>query len=293
MAVQTLAVRSPARPGLAGVLHRLNLLLPGPALALIGAVFLIPIGLLMYLSVTDPEPGLGNYTAIASDGVSITVLVRTLRMAVVVTLMTVLLSYPYAYVMTLVGSRLRTVMFMIVLMPFWTSLMARTFAWVVLMQKDGPLDSVYGLFGSGRLLGSTTGVTIAMTQVLLPFMTLPLYASLSGIDRRLTQAALGLGARPVVAFLRVYFPLSLPGIAAGAALVFILALGFYVTPALLGSPQESMVSQLMASRVQDLVQFGAGGALGTIVLVVTLVLLALVSRLAKGNSALSNGMGNK
>jgi putative spermidine/putrescine transport system permease protein len=186
-------------------------------------------------------------------------------------------------------------MFMIVLMPFWTSLMARTFAWVVLMQKDGPLDSIYAVFGlgSGRLLGSTTGVTIAMTQVLLPFMTLPLYASLNGIDRRLTQAALGLGARPVVAFLRVYFPLSLPGIAAGAALVFILALGFYVTPALLGSPQESMVSQLMASRVQDLVQFGAGGALGTIVLVVTLVLLALVSRLAKGNSALSNGMGNK
>ncbi|HEY0484811.1 MAG TPA: ABC transporter permease [Mycobacteriales bacterium] len=288
-------MRSPARRGPAGVLRRLTVLLPAPALALVAAVFLVPIGLLMYLSVTDPTPGLHNYTAIASDGVSITVLLRTLRMAAIVTLATVLLSYPYAYVMTLAKPRMRTVMFAIVLMPFWTSLMARTFAWVVLLQNDGPLDKLLGFFGlaSGGLLGTSTGVTIAMTQVLLPFMALPLYASLRGIDRRLTQAALGLGARPVVAFLRVYFPLSLPGIAAGAALVFILALGFYVTPALLGSPQESMVSQLMASRIQELVQFGAGGALGTIVLVVTLVLLALVSRLARRSSALSNGMGNK
>jgi putative spermidine/putrescine transport system permease protein len=144
-----------------------------------------------------------------------------------------------------------------------------------------------------KLLGTATGVTLAMTQVLLPFMTLPLYATLRGIDRRLLDAALGLGARPVVAFVKVYLPLSLPGLVAGAAMVYILSLGFYVTPALVGSPGQSMMSQLIATRVQELLQFGGAGALSAVMLVVTLVLLAVVSRVAGFSRALSRLEGDR
>lgn len=270
-------------------------LMLGPASLLVLAAFIYPIGLLVYLSLTDPRAGFGNYVALFTDGISVTVLLRTLRVAAVVTVVTLVLAYPYAYTMTAVGRRTRTLLLALVLLPFWTSLMARTFAWVVLFQDGGPIDGVLGVFGLGpaHLLGTSTGVTIAMTQVLLPFMTLPLYANLSGIDRRFVDAARGLGASPVVAFLRVYLPLSVPGVLGGAAMVFILSLGFYVTPALLGSPGESMISQLMASRIQETLQFGAGGALGVIVLVATLLLLAVVARFTSLSGVLARTGGGK
>jgi putative spermidine/putrescine transport system permease protein len=128
-----------------------------------------------------------------------------------------------------------------------------------------------------------------MTQILLPFMVLPLYSTMQGIDRRLLQAAEGLGARPLTAFLRVYVPLSLPGVTAGVTLVFILALGFYVTPALLGSPQNALLSQLVVQQVSQLLNFGGGGAMAAILLVATLVLFALVSRVIRPGRAFGAG----
>jgi putative spermidine/putrescine transport system permease protein len=266
-----------------------------PAALLVLVAFVYPIALLLYLSLTDPKVGLDNYLALLQDGVSVTVLLRTLRVAAVVTVVTLVLAYPYAYTMTAVGRRTRTVLLTLVLLPFWTSLMARTFAWVVLFQDRGPIDRLFALFGLGpaHLLGTSTGVAISMAQVLLPFKTLPLYASLDGIDRRLVDAALGLGARPVVAFLRVYLPLSVPGVLGGALMVFVLSLGFYVTPALLGSPGESMISQLMATRIQEVLQFGAGGALGVIVLLTTLVLLAVVARFTSLSGVLARTGGGR
>lgn len=261
--------------------------LPVPALLVVGASFLVPVGVLLHLSLTEPTTGLDNYFSALGDQTTRTILFRTVRMAVLVTLLCLLVAYPYAYTMTVCRRWVRVLMIAVVLMPFWTSLMARTFAWVVLLGDTGPINRLLGLFGVGpvSILGTTTAVTIGTAQVLLPFLVLPLYANLKGIDRRLVRAAVGLGARPVVAFLRVYLPLSVPGILAGSSVVFVLALGFYVTPALLGSPRQWMVSQLIASRVQNLLQFGMGGALAVLVLVLTLGLLALTARAARSSVA--------
>lgn len=263
-------------------------LLVVPAICLLATVFAYPVAALIWLSFADPSLGLENYHRLLTDGVSLLVLLRTLRMATIVTLVTLLLAYPYAYLMTLVGRRARSVMVALVLLPFWTSLMARTFAWIVLLQDNGPINDLLAMVGLGplELAGTEAGVTIGMTQVLLPFMTLPLYGTLRTIDRRLLDAAIGLGARPLTAFRRVYLPLSMPGVVAGAMMVYILALGFYVTPAMLGSPSESMISQLMTVRITQLLDFGAGGALATVLFLLTLLLLALVSRFLSPSAAL-------
>lgn len=262
-------------------------LLALPAVVVLAVFFLVPAARLAWLSVSTPELGFGNYTGLASDGVVVTVVLRTLGMAAVVTVLCVLCAYPYAYLMTIVGTRWRAVLVALVLLPFWTSLMARTFAWVVLLQDSGPVNGLLSAIGLGpvRLLGTTAGVSIAMAQVMLPFMVLPVYAAMRGIDRRLVDAAMGLGARPVVAFLRIYLPLSLRGVAAGATLVLVLSLGFYVTPALVGSPQQSMLAQLISVQVNQLVAFGAAGALAVTLLVVTLVLVAAVQRVTRTGGA--------
>src|SRR5690606_31109108 len=136
------------------------------------------------------------------------------------------------------------------------------------LQRNGPVHSFFELFGLDVVLyGSVGGVAVAMSQVLLPFMVLPLYASLGAIDRRLLLAAQGLGSPPIVAFWRVYWPLSRGGVIAGLILVFTLSLGFYVTPALLGSPQQSLIAQLLAQRTMQLLDFEGAGALGIVVLV--------------------------
>lgn len=262
---------------------RRTALLVVPAALFVALFFLVPMARLGWQSLTTPHSGLGNYGAVFSDGVSLTIIGRTLRMALIVTLVSLLCAYPYAYVMTIVSARWRTIMLAVVLMPFWTSLMARNFAWIVLFQDGGPVRAFLDLIGLDGLrpLGTATGVTIAMAQVMLPFMVLPLYANLKGIDRRLISAALSLGARPVVVFCRVYLPLSVQGIVAGTTMVAILSLGFYVTPALVGSPQQSMVAQLIASKVQQVLDFGGGGALSFVLLAVAVVLLMLVGRIVR------------
>lgn len=256
-------------------------LLVVPAAVFVALVFLVPMIRLGWLSVTSPAPGAGNYAKIFSDGISVPIIGRTLRMAVTVTVVTLMCGYPYAYLMTVVSARWRAVLLAVVLMPFWTSLMARNFAWVVLFQENGPLHS--------GLLGTATAVTIAMAQVMLPFMVLPLYSNLKSIDRRLLSAAQSLGARPIVAFCRVYVPLSLPGVAAGMTMVAILSLGFYVTPALVGSPQQSMIAQLIASKVQQVLDFGGGGALSFVLLAVAIVLLVLVGRVTRPTTLVAGG----
>ncbi|MHA6628022.1 ABC transporter permease [Pseudonocardia sichuanensis] len=263
------------------------LLLALPAVVVLAVFFVVPAARLAWLSVSEPALGFGNYTGMASDGVVVTVVLRTLGMAAVVTVLCVLCAYPYAYLMTIVGPRWRAVLTALVLLPFWTSLMARTFAWVVLLQDTGLVNGLLAAVGLGpaRLLGTTAGVSVAMAQVMLPFMVLPVYSAMRGIDRRLVDAAMGLGATPFAAFLRVYLPLSLRGVAAGATLVMVLSLGFYVTPSLVGSPQQSMLAQLISVQVNQLVDFGAAGALAVTLLVVTLVLVAGVQRLTRTGGA--------
>jgi putative spermidine/putrescine transport system permease protein len=270
-----------------------NWLLLVPALALLTGILLVPLGqsLLRSFSVPVTEGGgwtLDNYSSLFTDGVTMTVLGRTATTAAIVTVVAFLLGYPYAYLMTRVSERQRAILLVIVLIPFWTSVMARNFAWLTILQRGGPVHSALEFFGLGniQLVGSQIGVTIAMSQVLLPFMVLPLFSSLSGIDRKLLLAARGLGSSPLVAFWKIYWPLSRGGVVAGLILVFTLSLGFYVTPALLGSPQQSLIAQLLATRTTQLLDFAGAGALGMLVLVVTVVLVAWANRVGGTISAI-------
>jgi putative spermidine/putrescine transport system permease protein len=258
-----------------------------PGLLLIGAVILMPVGVLLVRSVLEPEVGLGNYTELAQDETTQTVLLRTFRTSFVITLITLALAYPYAYTMARVGGRMRAVMVALVLLPYWTSLMARTFAWLILLQEGGFVQSTLAFIGLDvRLAGTNLGMTIGMVQMLLPFMVLPLYSTMRGIDGKLLAAARSLGANKMRAFWRVYAPLSAPGVAGGSILVFILALGFYVTPRILGSPQQAMIAELIVTRVDQLLDFGGAGAIALVALVVTMLLLLLMSRVINPSKAL-------
>jgi putative spermidine/putrescine transport system permease protein len=259
-----------------------------PALVLLTAVLFIPLISSFWRSITDPELGVSNYTKLLNDGVTLRVMLRTAISAAVVTLVAFLLGYPYAYLMTRVGPVARSVLLTIVLIPFWTSALARNFGWLVLVYRGGPIQSFLSLLGFGEvtLYGTAAGVTLAMSQVMLPFMVLPLYSALGGIDRRLLLAARGLGSPPLVAFWKIYWPLSRAGAVAGMILVFTLSLGFYVTPALLGSARQSLIAQLLGQRTTELLDFAGAGALGTVVLVVTLALVAWANRLGGGVNAM-------
>jgi putative spermidine/putrescine transport system permease protein len=258
-----------------------------PSLVALVILFVVPLANIVVESFTEPAVGLGNYASLFTDGYTIRVLGRTLLVALVVSGVGALLAYPYAYAMTLVGPTTRAVLVTIVLIPFWTSMLARNFAWMVLMQDGGVMQQILRPFGLGdvTLLGTTQAVGIAMTQVLLPFLVLPMYSAMQQIDGRLVAAGQSLGATRTRAFRRVYLPLSMPGVVAGMSLVFVLALGFYVTPALLGSTRNAMIAQVINVRTKELLDFGGAGAMGMFLLAVTLVVLGLSRRLAGQNVA--------
>jgi len=249
-----------------------------PALAVILIFFLLPIGVIIYRSFTEPEPGLGLYADALADPTTLRVLGRTFATAVVAVAACLALGYPFAYLLTLVGPTARTLLMVLVLVPFWTSLMARTFAWISLLQRGGPVSAVLAFFGAEdvTLRGTATGVILAIVQILLPYMILTLYTALASIDRRQLAAAQSLGANRYRAFWQVYLPQSLPGVFASSALVFILALGFYITPQLIGSPKEAMIAQVIGLRVEKIVDFAGAGALSGILLLATLGLFSVV-----------------
>lgn len=252
-------------------------LLTLPALAVLVLVMALPLGVIVLRSVTEPAAGIANYVWFFDTPVNVTVLIRTFKIAAWVTLACVLVAYPYAFAMSAAGPRLRLLLILCVLVPFWVSGVVRTLAWVILLQDSGVINR--GLIALGfakvKLIRTQLGVTIGMTQVLLPFMIMPLYAVMRGIDLRLLQAARSLGAHPVKTFFQIYLPLSLPGVFAGATIVFILALGFYITPLLLGGPQSTMLSTLIQQQVLSLLNWGRGGAMGVVLLVATFGMLAL------------------
>jgi putative spermidine/putrescine transport system permease protein len=254
-----------------------------PAGLLLAVCFGYPLAVLLAQSVQDPVTGLDNYRQLAGSAVFRAVLVRTFITAAVVCVVCLALGYPYAYLMTVVGQRWRAVMLVVVLVPFWTSLMVRTFAWLVLLQDNGILNDGLQVIGIGPLplIRNTTGVTIGMAQVMLPFAVLPMYAVMQKIDRRLLNAAEGCGARPVAAFARIFVPLSLPGVLAGMSIVFIISLGFFITPQLLGSPSNALLSQLIYTEVTQLGNWGYGAAMGFVLLAATVVLLVLLQSAAR------------
>jgi putative spermidine/putrescine transport system permease protein len=255
---------------------RLGLL--APSIVLLAGVFVVPLAIMLWRAFTDPHPGFDNLAWYLGDATQRRVLVRTFSTAIKVTAVCLLLGYPYAYAMVAAGPKLRAALTLLVLVPFWTSLMVRTFAWVILLQDNGPAQRVLAAVGLGHvaLIRTNIGVIIGMSQILLPFLVMPLYAVMSNIDRRLILASSSLGARPLTSFVRIWLPLSLPGVGAGSLMVFISSLGFYVTPALLGSPRDSLISQQIYTQVNGLLQWGRGGAMGVVLLAVTFAILAVL-----------------
>lgn len=261
--------------------------LAAPAVLLLLAALAYPLAIVVLRSFTDPAPGLGNYVWFFQSAVNRTVLQRTFVVAAWVTLASLVCAYPYAYAMTIVGRNLRLALILCVLVPFWLSGVVRTLAWVILLQDSGVINSILRGVGLSpvKLIRTLPGVVIGMTQVLLPFMILPIYSVMKGIDMRLLQAARSLGAHPFRAFVQIYVPLSLPGVYAGGIIVFILSLGFYITPALLGGPRSIMLSSLVQNQVLSLLNWGRGGAMGVVLLVATFVLLALAAPLMRQKHA--------
>lgn len=253
-----------------------------PLLVFLAVVFIVPLVLVLTRSFTDPTAGLDNYREVLSNSLYVKVMVNTFTTALVVTVVTVALAFPYAYLMTLVSPAWRIALLIAVLIPFWTSLLIRSFALVLLLRDTGVINTMLTSVGAIDdplpLFRNLTGVIFGMVQVTLPFAVLPLYATMSGIDRRLVAAAESLGARPAVAFWKVYFPQTVPGLIAGVTLVFIQALGYYITPALLGGPRNTMIGELIVDQVSTSLNFGIATALAVLLLAITFVLLAIAGR---------------
>ena len=211
------------------------------------------------------------------------IFLRTFWIGSVVTALCLLLGYPLAYKLASLPVRISNVLLILVLLPFWTSLLVRTGAWVVLLQREGVINDLLialGLVGQPlQLVYNRFGVYVAMTHILLPFMVLPLYSVMRGIPPQYMRAAASLGAGPVRAFLRVYLPQTVPGIGAGCLLVFILAIGYYITPALVGGANDQLVSYFVAFFTNQTINWGMASALGAVLLIVTLMLFALYARL--------------
>jgi putative spermidine/putrescine transport system permease protein len=256
-------------------------------------VFVAPLFVMLARSFTDPTTGLGNYRDFFGSPVYLDVLRNTFRISGLVTVVTLLVGFPYAYLMTLAPPFWRTVMLVAVLIPFWTSLLVRTFAWVLMLGDTGVVNQALLDLGvvdePVQMIRNTSGVVIGMVQVMLPYAVLPMYATMRGIDRRLVQAAEGLGARPVTAFWRIYAPLTLPGVAASCLLVFISSIGFYVTPALLGGPKDMMIGELIVQQLSGVLRWGFASALAVALLIVTALLLLLVSRMVNIGKFMGGG----
>jgi len=265
---------------LPGTWQREWLVLPG--LLVILLFFAVPLLLMALRSLTDPSPV--NYAIFLREPVYLRVLLSTIAMAALATAACLLLGYPYAYLMHRVGGAGKWVLALIVLLPFWSSLLVRTYAWTILLRDSGPINWLLlhlGIIDEPlTLMGNATGTLIGMTHVLLPFLVLPVYASMRRVDPDLSLAAAGLGARPIIVFWRIFFLLTLPGVLAGCLLVFVLAVGFYITPAILGG-RTAFFSMLIVMQVNRLLQFGFGSALGMILLAVVLLIVALGSRLVR------------
>lgn len=260
------------------------LLLMLPALLLLLILFVYPLVSLLFTSVYAGQGfTLENYRRLFEVGLYFRVLRTTFVIAFQVTLICLLLGYPLAYFLASLRPRAARLLLILVLIPFWTSILVRTYAWMVLLQRQGVINRwllELGLIDEPlRMMYNRMGVLVGMTHVLLPFMVLPAFAVMRGIDRNILLAAANLGASPFQTFLRVFLPLSLPGVAAGSLLVFILALGFFITPALMGGRSDMMIAQLIETQIRTELNFPFAATLGAVLLIIALAVFAVYNRL--------------
>jgi putative spermidine/putrescine transport system permease protein len=249
------------------------------------AVFYVwPLVAIIVRSVTDPELGLENFQHYVDTSYVVTATIRTFEIAGLVTAINLAIGYAYAYLMLISSKRVAAVLLVAVLLPFWSSFLVRTYAWTVILRDTGIVNTTLmnlGLISEPLpLIRSTLGTSIGMTHILLPAMTLPIWASMLRVDRELPRAAASLGAGPFTSFRRVFFPLTMPGVIGGSLLVFVMALGFYITPALLGGPRDMMISQAVVMEVQHL-NWGFGSAISVVLLVATFAILGIAGRFVR------------
>ncbi|MCC0014863.1 MAG: ABC transporter permease [Rhodobiaceae bacterium] len=277
-------------------LERLKLFgLSSPAILLILVVLVLPVGWLFYVSFVgaDGQFSLENYERMIASKSYARIFMTTFKVSFLTTALCVLIGYPLAYFMSQMPERIANLCMITVLLPFWTSLLVRTYAWLVLLQKRGLVNDwaiSLGLWDEPiKIVHNLNGTLIGMVHIMLPFLILPVYGSMKAIDRDFMKAASNLGATPRHAFWSVFFPLTTPGLFAGALMVFILCLGFFVTPAVLGGGKVIMVSMKIVSNIELFVNWGAASALGVVLLVLTFLILWIASRFLKLESITAGG----
>jgi len=274
---------SPKRRGRPWSVSRFYRWLALPPLIALAVFFVWPILKVVWRGFTDPEPGIANYIRIWEGGPYLKVLWITVETATVVTALALITAYPVAYVMSNARGRRLHLMAAMVIIPLWTSVVIRSYAWMVVFQRRGVLNEA--LVTSGLLdrpanfIPGSLAVHVGMVHIMLPFMILPLLANMRSIDRSLLTAASVLGATPFKAFVKIFLPLSLPGVLAGSTLVFMMSLGFFITPALLGGPRHMMAAVLIEQQANRLLDWGLASALATVLLVITLAIYAIHVRL--------------
>ena len=263
-----------------------------PSILVVVLIIVIPVGWLFYLSVLGRggEFSLVNYEKMITYKSYARVFLTTFQVSFLTTLICILIGYPLAYFLAQLSDRMAAICMLAVLLPFWTSLLVRTYAWLVLLQKKGILNDFaiqIGLWDTPiKLVHNLTGTLIGMAHIMLPFLVLPLYGAMKRIEREMMYAAANLGANHIQVFWKVFFPLSLPGLVAGSLIVFVLCLGFYVTPAVLGGGRVVMVATQITAILENQFNWGAASALGVVLLVSTLLILYLAAKFLKLDAVL-------
>jgi len=255
-------------------------ILAAPAVVLTIPLFVIPLIGIMIISFTDPSLGLQNYRMLLENEGIRSVLIRTFWLSSITAIVAIFAGYVIAYAMFASSSRVRLIMLFFILVPFWVSALSRAFSWIILLGRNGPVNTVLMNIGAIArpisILYSETGVTLAMIHYMLPYAILPLFTAMKDIDLRLLSASRGLGATPTVTFTTVFLPITFPGIVSAFTLVFIYSLGFYVIPAIVGGGRVPLIGQYISMNVLDTVRWGVASML-SVTLLVTILLLGITS----------------
>ncbi len=254
-----------------------------PCLLFLVLFFFVPLAMFLSNAFFDPGFTLEHFEKAFTRPLYMNTLVKTLKLSLTTTIVCVILAYPVAFVITHTSGKVKTAILILVLIPFWTNILVRMFAWLAILGRNGVINSNLIAIGAIdepiSLLYNYFAVVLGMTHYMLPFMILPIYSVMAAIPANLTDAAANLGATPFRAFLRVFLPLSLPGVGAGCLLVFILSLGFFITPALMGGAKDTMFAQIIEIQINQMLNWGFAAALSTILLVLTIILYLIYDRL--------------
>jgi putative spermidine/putrescine transport system permease protein len=254
-----------------------------PAFLLMSVFYIAPILQVLAISFTEPQPGLGNYERLFTSESIQRVILTTLRICVITTALALVLGYALSYRIALSSPRAQRWWILVVLVPLWISVLVRAFAWVTLLRRQGLVNNTLmeaGLISEPlALVWNEFGIIVGMVHYMVPYAVLPMLASMREIDPRLLAAARGLGASRGAVFRRIFLPLSLPGLIAAGVLVFIFSLGFYITPAILGGGKTLMVAEWIGLQILDLIRWGLGTMMATMLVVAILATLAVFSRI--------------